>query len=74
MSAKIETEVNKPYDYVQELSRSKDENKPILVDFYTNWCGWYMKLDAETYGNEVTVLLNKSLKLNAEKHTDLASE
>ena len=78
MNAKMETEVNWLYDYDQALSRAKDENKPILVDFYTNWCGWCKKLDAETYGNEaVAVLLNKSficLKVNAEKHVDLANE
>ncbi len=28
---------------------SKKENKPLLIDFYTDWCGWCKKLDASTY-------------------------
>ncbi|MGB3112163.1 MAG: thioredoxin family protein, partial [Candidatus Omnitrophota bacterium] len=27
------------------------EGKPILVDFYTDWCGWCSKMDKDTYGN-----------------------
>lgn len=54
------------------------KNKPVLVDFYTDWCGWCKKLDAETYGNEtVAALLNESficLKVDAEEHVDLAEE
>ncbi len=78
MSAKTETKVNWLYDYDKALSRAKDENKPILMDFYTDWCSWCKKLDAETYGNEtVAALLNESficLKVDAERHADLAKE
>jgi len=78
MNTETETKVNWLYDYDQALSRAKDENKPILMDFYTDWCGWCKKLDAETYGDEtVAAFLNESficLKVNAEEHADLAKE
>jgi len=78
MNAKTETKVSWLYDYDQALARARDENKPILVDFYTDWCGWCKKLDAETYGNEtVAALLNEGfvcLKVDAEEHVDLAEE
>jgi len=78
MSAETESKVKWLYDYDQALVRARYENKPILVYFYTDWCGWCKKLDAETYGNEtVAALLNESfisLKVDAEEHVDLAEE
>jgi len=78
MSAETESKVKWLYDYDQALARAGDENKPILVDFYRDWCGWCKKLDAETYGNEtVAAFLNESficLKVDAEEHVDLAEE
>lgn len=30
---------------------AKEENKPVMADFYTDWCGWCTKLDQDTYSN-----------------------
>jgi len=39
---------------------SKKENKPLLIDFYTDWCGWCKKLDNTTYKDpEVIEYVNK---------------
>jgi len=36
------------------------ENKLIIVDFYTDWCGWCRKLDKETYRDPAVIeLMNK---------------
>ncbi len=47
------------------------ENKLIIVDFYTDWCGWCKKLDSETYVDpEVIALMNKyfyPVKFDAEQ-------
>lgn len=35
------------------------EDKLIIVDFYTDWCGWCKRLDSDTYSNaEVANLMN----------------
>jgi len=42
----------------------------LLVDFYTNWCSWCKKMDADTYKNvQVVEYINKhfvAVKLNPE--------
>jgi thioredoxin-related protein len=34
------------------LTKAKQENKKVIVDIYTDWCGWCKKMDAEAYSNE----------------------
>jgi thioredoxin-related protein len=57
-----------PFD--EAVERAKAENKKLLVDVYTDWCGWCKKMDKEVYAN-VTVgsILTRHFvlaKLNAE--------
>ncbi len=53
----------------------KDE-KLILIDFYTDWCGWCKKLDKETYQNaEVINLMNEyfyPVKFDAEQRDSVS--
>lgn len=48
----------------------KKEKKPILIDLYTDWCGWCKVMDKKTYSdkNVVSYLSEKfyTVKLNAE--------
>lgn len=52
------------------------EDKLVIVDFYTDWCGWCKKLDAETYKDpEVAALMNKyfyPVKFDAESKDTVA--
>jgi thioredoxin-related protein len=52
------------------LKKASAENKRVVVDVYTDWCGWCKKMDAEAYSNdEVKKLLEDNyvlVKLNAE--------
>lgn len=52
------------------LAEAKKTNKKILIDVYTDWCGWCKKMDAQTYANKtVASYLGKKyviIKLNAE--------
>ena len=58
------------YPYEEGVKRARGTNKPILLDFYTDWCGWCKKMHAETYGDrEIQQLLNRNfipIKINAE--------
>ena len=52
------------------LKKAASENKRVVIDVYTDWCGWCKKMDAEAYSNdEVKKLLEDNfvlVKLNAE--------
>lgn len=57
--------------YDSALSKAKKEKKHLLIDVYTDWCGWCKVLDKKVYQNaEAAEFINKSfvcLKSNAEK-------
>lgn len=41
--------VNWEHDLTAALQKSKSENKTVMADFYTDWCGWCKKLDKDVY-------------------------
>lgn len=52
------------------LTKAKDENKRVIVDIYTDWCGWCKKMDKDVYSNsEIKKIVKKNfilVKLDAE--------
>lgn len=59
--------------YSKAKSASKASGKLIMIDFYTDWCGWCKKLDADTYPAPAVVKQSTQfvpIKLNAEKDAD----
>ena len=56
---------------IKELNELYNKNpKPILLDVYTDWCGWCKEMDRTTYKNEKLVnYINEhyyAVRLNAE--------
>lgn len=49
---------------------AKNENKLLVVDFYTDWCHWCKVMDKETYNDKAVVAYAKEnvimAKINAE--------
>ena len=64
-------EVKWEKNYDDGLAQAKKDKKFVLVDIYTDWCGWCKKLDKDVYSQkEVGERLAKdfvAIKLNPEK-------
>lgn len=58
-------------DYNAALALAKKEKKIVMVDVYTDWCGWCKRLDKDVYANpDIQTKLSKSfvsVKVNPEK-------
>ncbi|GAA4297410.1 thioredoxin family protein [Nibribacter koreensis] len=55
----------------QALEKSKTKPRKIVIDVYTDWCGWCKKMDKQVYQDpDVVAKLNREfyvVKLNAEQ-------
>ncbi len=55
----------------EAFTEAKASNKKIVLDVYTDWCGWCKRMDKSTYGNaDVAAYLEKNYvaaKMNPEK-------
>ena len=59
----------------QAVAANKKEPKKIIVDVYTDWCGWCKQMDKKTFGDPVVAAYVRehfyAVKLDAEMRRDL---
>ena len=59
----------------EAMLKARQENKKVLIDVYTTWCGWCKKMDADTYSDTLLApYLSRHfvlVKLNAESDAAL---
>ena len=63
------------YTIEEALALNKKEPRKIIIDVYTDWCGWCKKLDRDTYSNAtIAQYMNEKyypVKFNAEQKEDV---
>ncbi len=59
-------------NFTQGVKEAASTNKKVLIDVYTDWCGWCKRMDKDTYSDKsVRSYLNQEyvlVKLNAESN------
>lgn len=58
------------YSFEDGLKTAQKENKPLMVDFTAEWCGWCKKLDTITYQQADVLAFSKnfiSVKVDCDK-------
>jgi thiol:disulfide interchange protein len=61
----------------EALAQARDERRLLLVDVYTDWCGWCKKLDREVFGDARVAEAARDLlavRVNAEKGGEKVAE
>jgi uncharacterized protein YyaL (SSP411 family) len=55
--------------FEEAIALHKENPKKVLIDLYTDWCGWCKVMDRETYSNaEISTYINENfypIKFNA---------
>ena len=62
--------------FQQMEALQKKEKKPVIIDVYTDWCGWCKRLDVTTYADpNIISYVNRNfyaIKFNAETHDSIS--
>ena len=62
--------------YEEAMDKARDKNRPVMIDFYTDWCSWCKTLDNTTYSDATVGKKAErfvSLKIDADDQRPLAA-
>lgn len=75
LNAAVSQETVKWYSIEEAVQLASKEPRVLVIDVYTDWCGWCKRMDATTFSDPVIAeILNKHfypVKLNAEGKEDV---
>lgn len=58
------------------MQKARQQNKPLLIDFYTDWCSACKEMDRAVYPNKKVIAESANwvvIRINAEQRPDVAS-
>jgi len=70
----IPSEISFVTDYDEARTLAEKSGKPMIIDFFTDWCRWCDSLDANTYSDSLVISLSRDnvfVKIDAEIDTAL---
>lgn len=63
--------------YDQGITKAQAEDKPIVIDFYTDWCGYCKKMDRSTFKDPKVIEYMSAnfvaVRVNGEEKTKMVS-
>ena len=72
-SGPVPREIAWEHDVQTALRSATNGNRMVVVDVYTDWCGWCKRMDSDIYPDPQVAGLGSEavfLKLNAEDHSE----
>ncbi len=64
-------------DLSSGLNKASKNMMPVMIDFYTDWCGWCKKLDSDVYGDPRVIKIASKfvcVKINGDTKRELVSK